>query len=168
MTRLRNAAAFAACLVLGGCTSATTPADTTADAAAIAAVNDSWGKAYNAGDAAGLVALYTDDGAVNPPGTPQVRGRAALQEFFAKDTAGAKEAGLTMNLSPQRDSGISGDLAWESGTFTAVDKSGTTVDAGKYITVLQKKDGKWLIVRDTWNSDRAPAPPPAPAEPATK
>jgi hypothetical protein len=54
-----------------------------------------------------------------------------------------------------------------SGTFTATDKSGATADAGKYITVLQKKDDKWLIVRDTWNSDRAPVAPPAaaPAKP---
>jgi hypothetical protein len=36
------------------------------------------------------------------------------------------------------------------------------VDAGKYITVFQRKDGKWVIIRDTWNSDGAPAAPAAP------
>ena len=160
---------LAACALLAGCTSASTPAaDTAADAAAVASVNENWGKAYAAGDVAALVALYREDAAVNPPGAPQVRGHAAMQEFFAKETAGNKAAGITNNLNPQRDSGISGDFAWESGTFTAVDKSGVTVDAGKYVTVLQKKDGKWLIVRDTWNSDKAPTPPPAAAEPPAK
>jgi uncharacterized protein (TIGR02246 family) len=165
MTGFRSATALALCALLGGCASAT-PADTSADAGAIAAVNDAWGKAYNAGDAAGLVALYAEDAAVNPPGASQARGHAAIREFFERDTAGAKAAGITMTLNPQRDSGISGDLAWESGTFTASDKSGTAVDEGKYITVMKRTDGKWLIVRDTWNSSRAPAPPPPPAEPA--
>ena len=59
-------------------------------------------------------------------------------------------------------------VRWESGTFTATDKSGATIDAGKYITVFQRKDGKWLIVRDTWNSDNPPPAPPAPAEAAAK
>ena len=167
MTGFRRTAALAACVLLVGCVTST-PADTTADATAIASVNEAWGKAYNGGDAAGLVALYTEDAAVNPPGTPQVRGHAAMQEFFAKDTTGAKAAGITMNLNPQKDSGISGDVAWESGTFTATDKSGATVDAGKYITVFQKKDGKWLIVRDTWNSDNPPPAPAPAAEAVTK
>ena len=38
------------------------------------------------------------------------------------------------------------------------------VDTGKYIGVFQKKEGKWLYIRDTWNSDNAPvtaAPAPA-------
>lgn len=164
MKAFRNAGVLAASALLAACTAATPAGDTAADSAALAAVNEAWGKAYNAGDAAGLTALYTEDAAVNPPGAPQVRGHAAIQEFFAKDTAGAKAAGLTMALNPQRDSGMSGDLAWESGMFTATDTSGATVDEGKYVTVLQRTDGKWLIVRDTWNSDRAPAP--APAEPA--
>ncbi len=166
MTALRNITALSACIVIAGCVASTPASDSAADAAAVAAVNDAWGKAYNAGDAAAIAALYSEDAAVNPPGSPQVRGRAALQEFFAKDTAGTKAAGVTMNLNPQRDSGVSGDLAWESGSFTATDKSGATVDSGKYVTVLNKTDGKWLIVRDTWNSDNAPAPPTAgPAKP---
>ena len=166
MTALRNIPALAACLALAGCVASTPATDNATEAAAIAAVNDAWGKAYNAGDAAALAALYSEDAAVNPPGSPQVRGRAALQEFFAKDTADTKAAGLTMNLNPQRDSGTSGDLAWESGTFTATDKAGATVDTGKFVTVLKRTDGKWQIVRDTWNSDNAPAAPPAePAKP---
>jgi ketosteroid isomerase-like protein len=35
-------------------------------------------------------------------------------------------------------------------------------DTGKYLSVSKKKDGKWLYVRDAWNSD---SPPPS-REPA--
>jgi len=49
-------------------------------------------------------------------------------------------------------------------------KGSTAVDTGSCMEVLQKKGGKWLIVRDIWNSSTPPAaptaaapPPPAPA-----
>jgi hypothetical protein len=27
------------------------------------------------------------------------------------------------------------------------------IDTGKYLSVSKKKDGEWLYIRDTWNSD---------------
>ena len=53
----------------------------------------------------------------------------------------------------------SGDLAYESNTFTITDKAGKKIDSGKYVTVFARKDGKWVIVRDIWNSDAGPATP---------
>jgi hypothetical protein len=41
------------------------------------------------------------------------------------------------------------------------DKAGKVLEAGKYLSVSRRKDGKWLYVRDTWNADGAPAPAPA-------
>jgi len=37
------------------------------------------------------------------------------------------------------------------------DKAGKVLETGKYLSISQKKDGKWLYVRDTWNADGAPA-----------
>jgi hypothetical protein len=45
-----------------------------------------------------------------------------------------------------------------------INKSGSTLDAGKYLTVFQRKNGKWMVIRDTWNTDAAP-PAPASAQP---
>ena len=53
---------------------------------------------------------------------------------------------------------VSGDLAYESGSASVVDASGATVATAKYIGVFNKIDGKWLLVRDTWNMDAPPAP----------
>jgi hypothetical protein len=33
------------------------------------------------------------------------------------------------------------------------------VDSGNYLEVQQNIDGKWLIIRDIYNSDRPKAPP---------
>src|SRR5260370_1204464 len=73
-------------------------------------------------------------------------------------------AGVGLVDGPTSDVSVSGDLAWQWGTFKITDKSGAGVDAGKYLTVFQRKDGKWVIIRDTWNSDAAPAAP-APGAP---
>jgi uncharacterized protein (TIGR02246 family) len=140
----------------------------TADESAIRAQAGSWEKAYNGGDAKAVAALYAEDALLLPPGAPGVSGRAAIQEFFTKDIAGAKAAGAVFVLNPKTDVGVSGNMGWESGTYKATVK-GAVVETGKFLSVSRKKDGKWLYLRDTWNAD-APAAPPAPpaAPPAPK
>lgn len=124
-----------------------------ADEQAIRSINPNWFKSYNAGDVDGVVALYADEAVVSAPGAPPARGHAAIREFFTKDIAGSAAAGVTLNSSSATDVAVSGDLSWEWGTFTVTDKSGATIDRGKYVTVCGRKDGKWLIIRDIWNSD---------------
>lgn len=164
MNILKTAAIAAVALIaLAGCKPAAY--DSTADAAEVAKLNQSWGAFYNAGDADGLANLYSDDAVVMPPGVPALVGRDAIRAFIASDSAATKAAGLTMNISSS-DMNVTPDLAWDRGSFTVTDASGAAVDSGNYVSVITKKDGKWYLHRDIWNSDRAPAPAPA-AEPAT-
>ena len=142
------------------------------DEAAIRAQTTAWEKAFAAGDAKALAALYADDAVLMPPGASPLRGRAAILDFFTKDVAGAKAAGATFVLNPKTDVGVSGNMGWESGTYKVTVK-GAVVETGKFLSVSQKKDGKWLYLRDTWNADApppppaaAPTPPPAAAPPA--
>ena len=166
MAGLRHFVVLGTCALLVACSAPAVqaPADTTADAAALDGFQKAWASGYNAGDAAAVVALYTDDATLNPPGAPVAKGHAAMQDYFTKDIAGSKAAGITMNISAPTDRAISGDAAWETGTWTATDKSVATADMGKCVTAFRRMDGKWLIAADIWNSDKAPAPPP-PAEP---
>jgi uncharacterized protein (TIGR02246 family) len=136
------------------------------DEGAIRAQTTNWIKAYNGGDAKAIAALYAEDAILLPPGAPGAKGRAAIQAFIAKDIADSKQAGAVFNVDPKTDVGVSGDLGWESGTYTVTVK-GVTVESGKFLSVSRKKDGKWLYIRDTWNADAATAPaapPPAPAK----
>ncbi len=129
-------------------------------AATIRANTAAWIKAYNAGNADAIVPLYAEDAVIMPPGAPLARGHAAIKQFLVKDIAGAQAAGVALVLTGKDDVGISGDLAWHSGTYSVTDKAGKTVDTGKYMDVSRKTGGKWHMIRDIWNSD---APPPAPA-----
>jgi uncharacterized protein (TIGR02246 family) len=163
ITTLRNTAIAAVSFIaLAGCAQNAPPAaDTAADEAAIHAVGSAWGNAYNAANAEALVALYAEDALVSPPGVPALRGHDAIREYFTKDVAASAEGGYGIKINPG-EVGIAGDVAWASGTWTVSDKSGTAVDTGKDVTVYRKKHGKWLLIRDIWNSD-APPPPPEPA-----
>jgi uncharacterized protein (TIGR02246 family) len=155
------AASFAA---LAACAkTAPSAAGSAADESAARAVNIAWYKAYNAGDGAGVAALYAEDAVLNAPGVPAARGMASIREYFVNGAAAVAAAGVALVDGPTSDVGVSGDLAWQSGTFKITDKSGAPVDAGKYLTVFQRKDGKWMIIRDTWNSDTAAAAPAAAA-----
>ena len=159
MKILKSAAVIAAgLLVLAGCQRATV--DTAAEMDAIKAVNKAWNDNYAAGDAAAIVALYADDAVVLAPGYATASGRDAIRTLMEADVAGTKAAGISLNISPESTVEMSGDVAWQTGTFTVTDASGAQVDTGKFLSVLRKKDGKWSLIRDAWNSD---TPPPAPA-----
>jgi uncharacterized protein (TIGR02246 family) len=152
----------ACCLtLLIGCASAPPAADSAADEAALRAVDSAWFTAVNAGDVDGVTALYAEDAVVNVPGAPPARGSAAIRGVLAKDIENASKGGVKLVPGPSVEVGASGDLGWIWNTFTVTDKAGATVDAGKYLTLAERKDGKWRIIRDIWNSDNSPAPPAA-------
>jgi hypothetical protein len=54
-------------------------------------------------------------------------------------------------------------MGWSSGTWTVRDKEGKVLDSGWYFSVSRKVGGKWLYVRDSWNSN-GPATPAATTE----
>ena len=137
-------------------------ADPAAEVAAIHAVDDAWVKAYNAGAVDAVVGLYDEQAVLLPPGAPRAKGRAEIRSYLARDIAESQKGGLKFTLGARPDGGVSGDLGWASGSYAVKDRAGRIVETGKYLSVSKKKDGKWLYVRDTWNSDS-----PAAAEPAS-
>lgn len=140
---------------------AATAPDPAADEANLKTEAAKWWDLYNKGDAQGVADLYTDDGVILAAGFPAAVGRDAIHAFLVKDIAAAKGAGLTMKGGDFNGSGISGDLAWVSGSFQVVDGSGKSVMNGKYTSLFRRVGSGWKLIRDTWNSD-AEAPPAAP------
>ena len=152
MNNLRKAVAIAASFaVLAACAKTT---DTAADQAAVRAVQDSWYKAYNGGDGAAIAALYADDAVLDPPNGPAARG-IGIHEYFMQDAAEFAASGSTATQGAS-DVGVSGDLAWQGGTYQITNKSGAIAATGEFLTVFRRTDGKWMIIRDTWNPDPTP------------
>jgi uncharacterized protein (TIGR02246 family) len=152
--RLR-AAACVALLALAGCTRG--PAG--ADVAGVEAVSAAWKSAFNAADMAAVVALYADDAVLSAPGEPVVRGRPALASYFAKKGAEFARTGLTVQDVPMGIEGASGDLGYQWKTYRITDKSGAVAGTGRLLTLFQRRDGRWLILADTWNPDPAAVAP---------
>ncbi|MBS0577787.1 MAG: DUF4440 domain-containing protein [Proteobacteria bacterium] len=137
-------------------------ADSAGELSAIHAADEIWVKAFNAGDVDTMVGCYAEHSVLLPPGAPPASGLPAIRSFFSKMVPGAVKEGLTFTLGPNPAGGVHGDFGWSSGTYVLKDKTDHVVETGKYLSVSKKKDGKWLYVRDTWNSD-GPAPATEPA-----
>jgi uncharacterized protein (TIGR02246 family) len=118
--------------------------------AQIGKMDQAWEKAYNAGDAAAVAALYAKDATIMPPGAEPASGTSAIQAFFAEDMKqGAKNALTTGDVVG------SGDQAVSIGKWVATSADGKHLDHGTYMTLYKKEGGGWKIIRDTWNSSMA-------------
>ena len=166
MNILKSAASVAVgLLVLTGCAKAPPTVDVAAVETQAKAGVRSWLAAYNTGDVDTIVAAYADNAVVMAPGSPAASGRDAIRQLVTAESAKVQAAGVTLAAVDNDTVGVSGDLAWHSGSYTVNDGTGTAVDSGNYMEVMQNIDGKWLIIRDIWNSDR-PAMPSVEAVPA--
>jgi ketosteroid isomerase-like protein len=153
-------------IALVACAPTTPPAaDLKADEAAIHAFSQNFLKAYGAGDADAIGELYAEDAVLSPPDAPAVHGREAIREYWANDIAASAPNRISFAFGPDKVIGVSGDLAYESGSLSASDKSGATVYQGKFVSVYRKTGGKWHMIRDIWNSDAPPATAPAASAP---
>jgi uncharacterized protein (TIGR02246 family) len=119
-----------------------------------------WSAAAQGRDVEKVLAFWSDDAVVMPPGSAPIAGKAAIREYVVKSfqTPGFGISWKAEAVTVSRG----GDLAWarESNrvTFTGPDGKPVAID-GKAITVWEKgKDGVWRCVADIWNDD-APPPP---------
>jgi uncharacterized protein (TIGR02246 family) len=122
---------------------------------AIAAASANFMAAFKRGDAAGVAALYTENGQVLPPNRDLVEGKEAIQAFWqALLDMGIKEVRLKVV-----DVESHGDTAIEVSKYTIHGDEGQELDKGKYIVIWKNKEGQWKMHRDIYNSNGSmPAP----------
>ena len=114
----------------------------------IAAADDVFMATFKQGDAAGLAALYANDGQVLPPNGDFVSGQQAIQRFWqAIFDMGIKEAQLEIVEVEKQ-----GDTAFEVSRFKLLGESGQVLDEGKYIVIWKRDQGQWKLHRDIFNS----------------
>jgi ketosteroid isomerase-like protein len=112
----------------------------------LARVLTDYEKAWRAHDAAGLVALFAEDGFVLSAGAPPVRGRAAIAKAYAH--AGGELVLRAFAFATE------GPLGYIVGGFSR--REGQP-DVGKFTLTLRRgSDGRWLIVSDMDNGNARP------------
>lgn len=107
-------------------------------------------KAFATKDLAGMTANYAADATFLPQNGPMVQGQKNIEAFFEEMASMMSEFNFSTTSFD-----VSGDLAYEIGTYTGV--FGSVADKGKYATIWKKQtDGKWMIVVDIFNTSLAP------------
>jgi ketosteroid isomerase-like protein len=146
-------AALAACLPLFAfAIPATAGGSKRPPEAAIKAENARWAEAFGRGDYEAIGRLYTENGALLPPGGDRVTGGRAIAEYFTKGYAGSKPD--TVSFSNYEFYGNE-QIVTEVSDAEIHDHSGKLKFRGKQILIFVKQGGAWKVQRDIWN-DYAP------------
>jgi len=120
---------------------------------AIAVANENFMDTFKRRDAAGVAALYTENGQVLPPNSDFVTGKQAIAMFW--------QALMDMEIKEVKleivEVSDHGDTAIEVSNYTLQGEGGQALDKGKYIVIWKQEGGQWKLHRDIFNSSM-PAP----------
>ena len=116
--------------------------------AAIEAGNKKFSDGAAKKDAKIIAAAYTPDGQAFPPNADVVKGRAALQQMWQS----VLDSGVASIELATTEVESSGNIAYESGTYSMKTREGKVADRGKYCVVWKRVGGEWLLHRDIWST----------------
>ena len=121
-----------------------------ADEEAIRAADMAWSKAAGDKDAAKAASFYAENAVLMAPGTPQTKGRDAIQQAF---TTMMQDPNFALSFTPTKIVvAKSGDLAYDLGDFqlTVSDKKKkpSTLKATYVVVWGKQMDGNWKALVD--------------------
>ncbi len=133
--------------------------------AAVEAAAAEFVKAFDAGDAKAVAALFTEDARIETEGAPTIAGRAAIEARFAERFAAAPGQTITLKTTSLRFP--TADTALEEGiaaiaTPVGAEGGPAEVDHYQYGAVYVRRDGRWL--QDAIHDYLVPDPDRSPRE----
>ena len=131
-------------------TSTTTTIDKEQIKKEIQAKEDAFAEIYNTGELKNI-GYYADDATTFFQNRPPLVGREAIVEFYKSAiTSTSNRISFT-----SKDIFISndGNQVVEIGYFKVVDSTNTPINSGNYMSLFEKRDGKYVCVRDMSASD---------------
>ena len=116
----------------------------------IQAKEDEFAATYNAGVLKDI-GYYADDATTFLQNRPALVGKEAIVEFLKSDisTSTNKISFKTNEVFVSND----GNMVVEVGHFTVVDSTNTGINKGNYMSLFEKRNGKYVCVRDMSASD---------------
>ncbi len=123
-----------------------TPVDMDKLKVEIQAMEDAFAAGEKAKDVDAVAAYYADDATSHNRNAEPSAGMAAIKEKIAKgfseDTTGSYNVYKVVDLFAE------GNTATEIGSWTRMNAAGEKTENGYYMSYFQKRDGKYLCVRD--------------------
>lgn len=117
----------------------------------IQAKEDEFAATYNAGVLKDI-GYYADDAASFYQNRPALVGKEAIIEFLKADLSAASRNKISFKTNEVFVSN-DGNLVVEVGHFTVVDSTNTGINRGNYMSLFEKRNGKYVCVRDMSASD---------------
>ena len=116
----------------------------------IQAKEDEFAAVYNAGQIKNI-GYYADDAMVFYQNRTPLAGKEAIVNFLKSDLDSNtnKIAFTTKEVFPSND----GNQVVEVGYFKVVDSTNTTINKGNYMSLFEKRNGRYVSVRDMSASD---------------
>jgi len=116
----------------------------------IQAKEDEFAALYNEGVIKDI-GYYADDAITFLQNRPALVGKEAIVEFLKSDisTSSNKISFKTNEVFVSND----GNMVVEVGHFTVVDSTNTGINKGNYMSLFEKRNGKYVCVRDMSASD---------------
>jgi uncharacterized protein (TIGR02246 family) len=130
------------------------------DARTIRELSDQWQRDVAAQNVDAIAALHAPDAVVMMSHAPLATGTTAIRGMWAE---AVKTPGLVMHWTPTKIEVVSPTRAIEYGTYTESydTPQGKGTDAGNYVTIWHKINGKWRVALDAPNTT-TPLPAAAP------
>lgn len=162
LNRLMSIPALIPLIAIAFATLAQTSSSQTRDERAVRAASDARQRYVAARDVDSIVALHTPDAVLMPSNAPAMKGSAAIRAGWSEMV---KTDRLRLHLIPTRIEVASPTLATEYGTYTEsyYGLGGKMSEAGNYVTIWRKVNGKWRVALDAPVSTM-PMPAQMPAE----
>jgi uncharacterized protein (TIGR02246 family) len=116
------------------------------DEKALQEQNEAFVAAFNRGDIKAVAEAYAPDADFLSAQGQRVKGRNAVEKYFAKGFAESK--GLKLQHSDSSIRFLKPDVAIADGTWEITGRPEGNPARGHYTAILMKRDGQWLIVYD--------------------
>ncbi|WP_291115740.1 YybH family protein [Flavobacterium sp. UBA6135] len=119
----------------------------------IQTLEDAYAAASNSRDVDGIMTYYSDDAISYPSEKAPVVGKEAMKASIQEDLVSYPK-GSTVSFAV-KDLFISDDgtLVTEIGSYTALDSLGNKTRTGHYMSLFEKRDGKYVCIRDISTPD---------------
>jgi len=118
----------------------------------IQAKEDEFAAVYNAGEMKSI-GYYADDAITFSQNNPPLVGKKTIVEYLKANIDSKPNYNrisfTTNEVFPSND----GNLVVEIGYYKVVDSTGTAVNTGNYMVLFEKRDGKYVSLRDMSASD---------------
>ena len=118
----------------------------------IQAKENEFAETYNSGIAK-AIGYYADDAKTFAQNRTPLVGKAAIVEYLMADINAANRSNTISFTTNEVFVSNDGNMVVEIGYYKVVDSTNTAVNTGNYMSLFEKRNGRYLSVRDMSASD---------------